>query len=71
VSAETKDFIRVATSEPELKSQVVGRVKTSPAEKLRLFGRCGEADLHSLLWLELWHRIFIERSMTGRESLKR
>lgn len=26
--------------------------------------------LWSLLWLELWHRIFIERSMTGRESLR-
>ena len=26
--------------------------------------------LWSLLWLELWHRIFVERSMTGRESLK-
>ena len=26
--------------------------------------------LWSLLWLELWHRIFIERSMTGRENLR-
>jgi asparagine synthase (glutamine-hydrolysing) len=26
--------------------------------------------LWSLLWLELWHRIFVERSMTGRDNLK-
>lgn len=26
--------------------------------------------LWSLLWLELWHRIFVERSMTGREDLR-
>jgi asparagine synthase (glutamine-hydrolysing) len=25
--------------------------------------------LWSVLWLELWHRIFVERSMTGREEL--
>jgi asparagine synthase (glutamine-hydrolysing) len=26
--------------------------------------------LWSLLWLELWHRIFVERSMTGNEDLR-
>lgn len=26
--------------------------------------------LWSLLWLELWHRIFVERSMTGTEDLR-
>jgi asparagine synthase (glutamine-hydrolysing) len=26
--------------------------------------------LWALLWLELWHRIFVERSMTGREELR-
>lgn len=46
------------------------------AEIQRLIGEhtSGGAEhthrLWSLLWLELWHRIFVERSMTGRESLR-
>ena len=26
--------------------------------------------LWAVLWLELWHRIFVERSMTGTEDLR-
>ena len=46
------------------------------AEIKRLIGEhtSGAAEhthrLWSLLWLELWHRIFVERSMTGQEDLR-
>jgi len=46
------------------------------AEIRRLLGEhtSGVAEhthrLWSLLWLELWHRIFVERSMTGREDVR-
>ena len=46
------------------------------AEIQRLIGEhtSGAAEhthrLWSLLWLELWHRIFVERSMTGREDMR-
>lgn len=46
------------------------------AEVERLIGEhtSGAAEhthrLWALLWLELWHRIFVERSMTGREDLR-
>jgi asparagine synthase (glutamine-hydrolysing) len=46
------------------------------AEIERLIGEhtSGAAEhthrLWSVLWLELWHRIFVERSMTGREDLR-
>ena len=46
------------------------------AEIQRLIGEhtSGAAEhthrLWSLLWLELWHRIFVERSMTGHEDVR-
>jgi asparagine synthase (glutamine-hydrolysing) len=46
------------------------------AEIQRLIGEhtSGAADhthrLWSLLWLEIWHRIFVERSMTGQEDVR-
>ena len=46
------------------------------AELQRLIGEhtSGAAEhthrLWSVLWLELWHRIFVERSMTGREDVR-
>ena len=46
------------------------------AEIERLIGEhtSGAAEhthrLWAVLWLELWHRIFVERSMTGREDLR-
>ena len=46
------------------------------AEIQRLIGEhtSGAAEhthrLWSLLWLELWHRIFVERSMTGQEDMR-